>query len=259
MGEEDRVDVSTVSLRPGLPEDADRVAHLLTSARSAAVPLMPPHVHSPEEDRAWVSLQLAGEREVWVAEVEGDLVGLLILEPGWLHSVYVRPDLTGLGIGTFLLDFVKGVRPDGFSLWVFESNEPARRFYRRHGLVEIRRTDGAHNDEHAPDVEMAWLGQDPLVALRGRIDEVDAEIARLLDRRAALTAHVQRLKPVSGHAGRDPEREAEIAERMAAWAPRLGGERMRRIMHVVITESLDAAEGPDDILDTPDTQNPTES
>lgn len=238
------MDTSSLTLRPGTPDDAGALAELLTAARRAAVPMMPPPVHTPDEDRAWVGRQVAGEREVWVAETQGRLVGYLILEPGWLHSIYVRPDLTGQGIGTFLLDFVKGLRPEGFALWVFESNEPARRFYRRHGLVEVRRTDGADNEERAPDIEMAWLGGDPLAALRRRIDAVDDEVADLLDRRAALTARIQELKAVPGHAGRDPDREAEIAARMARRAPRLGRERVRRIMHAVITESLDAAEDP---------------
>ncbi|HEU4514446.1 MAG TPA: GNAT family N-acetyltransferase [Nocardioidaceae bacterium] len=236
------MDTASLSLRPGTPDDADALAELLTAARRAAVPMMPPPVHTAAEDRAWVGRQLAGEREVWVAEGAGALVGYLILEPGWLHSLYVRPGLKGQGIGSFLLDFVKGLRPEGFALWVFESNEPARRFYRRHGLVEIRRTDGADNEERAPDVEMAWLGEEPFGALRRRIDAVDDELADLLDRRAALTAHVQRLKEVPGQAGRDPDREAEIATRMARRAPRLGRERVQRIMHAVITESLDAAE-----------------
>lgn len=236
------MDTSSLSLRPGAPDDADRLAALLTAARRAAVPMMPPPVHTPEEDRAWVGRQLAGEREVWVAGSEDELVGYLILEPDWLHSLYVHPDLVGQGIGSFLLDFVKGLRPEGFALWVFESNEPARRFYRRHGLVEIRRTDGSDNEEHAPDIELAWLGDDPFAALRRRIDAVDDELADLLDRRAALTAHVQRLKEVPGHAGRDPDREAEIATRMARRAPRLGRQRVQRIMHTVISESLDAAE-----------------
>jgi chorismate mutase/GNAT superfamily N-acetyltransferase len=225
-----------------VPEDHEALARLVTDVRRAAVPMMPRPVHTPEEDRAWTALQLGGEREVWVVEVEEELVGYLMLEPGWLHSIYVRPDLTGRGIGTFLLDFVKSIRPEGFGLWVFESNEGARRFYRRHGLVELRRTDGADNDERAPDIEMAWLGKDPLAALRGRIDEVDDELAVLLERRAALTAQVQRLKEVPGHAGRDPDREAEIGRRMGRRAPRLGPDRMQRIMHAVITESLDAAE-----------------
>jgi chorismate mutase/GNAT superfamily N-acetyltransferase len=236
------VEISAVNLRRGVPEDHESLARLVTGARRAAVPMMPPPVHTPEEDRAWTALQLAGEREVWVAEADEGLVGYLVLEPGWLHSLYVRPDLTGQGLGRFMLGFVKSIRPEGFGLWVFESNQGARRFYRREGLVEIRRTQGADDDEQAPDIEMAWWGEHPMAALRGRIDQVDDELAGLLDRRAALTAQVQHLKKVPGHAGRDPAREAEIGRRMGRRAPRLGPDRMRRIMHVVITESLDAAE-----------------
>ena len=240
------MEVSSVTLRPALPADAEAVGTLVTETRRAAVPHMPPSLHTSDEDRAWAARQVAGEREVWVAESGAGLVGYLILEPGWLHSIYVHPDLTGRGIGSFLLDFVKSLRPEGFSLWVFESNEPAQRFYRRHGLVELRRTDGSDNEERAPDIEMAWLGVDPLSALRRRIDEVDDDLAALLDRRAVLTALVQGQKEVPGHAGRDPDREAEIARRVAKAAPHLGPRRIRRIMHVVISESLDAAESPDE-------------
>jgi len=146
-------------LRPAAPEDADALAELATAARHAAVPAMPPPVHTPEEDRAWIGRQLAGEREAWVAERDGGLVGYILLEPGWLHSIYVRPGLTGQGIGTTLLDLVKALRPDGFALWVFESNAGARRFYARHGLLELEHTDGSTNEERAPDLRMAWPGQ----------------------------------------------------------------------------------------------------
>jgi chorismate mutase len=139
---------------------------------------------------------------------------------------------------------------------VFQSNRPAQRFYRRHGLVEVRGTDGTDNDEGAPELEMAWWGVDPVAALRSRIDEVDDELAGLLDRRAGLTAQVQARKPVSGHAGRDPDREAEIAARMARRAPRLGPDRMQRIVHAVITASLDAAEDPESGK-SPDPLGPT--
>ena len=39
---------------------------------------------------------------------------------------------------------------------MFESNVGARRLYARRGLVEVERTDGAGNEEKAPDVRMAW-------------------------------------------------------------------------------------------------------
>ena len=90
---------------------------------------------------------------------------------------------------------------------------------------------------------MAWLGQDPLAYLRGRIDAVDDELAVLLARRVALTAAVQDQKEVGGHAGRDPDREAEIVQRMARHVPGLGQERIAAVMHTVIAESLAAWEG----------------
>ena len=85
-----------------------------------------------------------------------------------------------------------------------------------------------------------WPGRAPTrwVSSAGLIDDVDHELAGLLSRRAALTAAVQ---PHKQAAERDPEREREIVARMAARAPELGEERLTRIVHAIITESLDAA------------------
>ncbi|MGN6131148.1 MAG: GNAT family N-acetyltransferase [Nocardioidaceae bacterium] len=180
---------SELTLRPATPEDAEVLASLATAARHAAVPHMPPPVHTADEDRAWIARQLAGEREAWVAEDPEDtdrLVGYVLLEPRFLHSLYVAPDRLRQGIGTALLDLVKALRPDGFALWVFESNRRARAFYARHGLRELEHTDGATNEEGAPDLRMAWPGTDPLAYLRAEAEAVDAELAGLRARRAAL-------------------------------------------------------------------------
>jgi chorismate mutase/RimJ/RimL family protein N-acetyltransferase len=229
-----------LTLRPAEPEDATTLADLYSAARVAAVPMMPPAMHTNAEDRAWFAGQLAAPgRETWVAERGGEAVGYALLHDDWLDHLFIHPDVTAQGIGSTLLDLVKSLRPGGFCLWVFESNEGARRFYRRHGLVDLERTDGSGNEEKAPDVRMAWPGTDPLAFLRGLIDEVDAGLADLLARRAALTAAVQRHK---NDPARDLERERRIAEAMAERAPALGPDRLARIVHTIITESLDAAE-----------------
>lgn len=232
-----------LSLRPADPSEAADLADLYTAARVAAVPQMPPALHTNDEDRAWMARQLAGSHEAWLAERDSEVVGYALLTPTWLDHLFVRPDLVGEGIGSALLDLVKALRPQGFCLWVFESNSGARRFYARHGLLELERTDGSGNEEKQPDVRLAWPGEQPLVFLRSLIDEVDDELAALLARRAALTAAVQQQKEVPGPAGRDAEREREIAERMAGQVPALGVDRVQRIMHAIITESLDATGG----------------
>ncbi len=250
-----RTEGSDLTLRPATGTDAGPLADLFWAARQAAYPAMPASTHTREECGHWFrevlgleprSIPMPATRETWVAERDGVLVGYVVVDPGWLDSLYVRPDLTGAGIGAALLDLVKSLRPDGFGLWVFETNTRAQAFYAHHGLHAVRRTDGSDNEEHAPDVEMGWFGDDPVAGVRGRIDAVDDRLAADLAERAALTAVVQRLKPVSGQAGRDPGREAEIAARMArrgtALGDRLGEERLARIMHTVISESLDAAD-----------------
>ena len=238
-------EVVDLELRPAAPEDADALADLHTAARAAAVPAMPASPHPPEETRVWMRARVEATHEVWVAERQGSLVGYAALATsgeGWLEDLYVAPGLTGQGTGSALLELVKVLRPEGFALWVFTANTGARRFYRRHGLLELDRTDGRDNEERAPDLRMAWPGSDPVTYLRSRLDGVDDELAVLLSRRAALTAAVQRYKDVPGHAGRDPEREAAIVRRMAERAPGLPEEAWRRIVHEVITVSLDLAE-----------------
>ena len=231
-------------LRPAAAEDAVAIADLYSAARVAAVPQMPPAMHSNAEDREWMAARLAdGEHEVWVATLpDGRIVGYALLAPAWLDHLFVEPDLRGSGIGTVLLDLVKSLRPDGFSLWVFESNAGARRFYARHGLVELERTDGSGNEERAPDVRMAWPGAAPLPFLRGLIDDVDVQLGDLLARRVALTRVVQDHKRAHPDGDvRDPEREELITAAVAARVPELGHERVARIVHAIITESLDAA------------------
>ncbi len=236
-------DADTLRIRRAEPSDTDALAALFTATRAAAVPAMPPPTHSPEEDRAFLAGLLVGDATIWVAESsDGHPVGFAVIEGSWLHSLYVHPEHAGGGIGSALLDVVKAERPDGFCLWVFESNLPARTFYRERGLVELEHTDGSGNEEHAPDLRMAWAGREPLAFLRVLIDEVDAELGAVLARRAALTAAVQHLKALTvGSTSRDSEREAEIVAALARKAPALGRERLERILHVIISESLGAS------------------
>jgi chorismate mutase/GNAT superfamily N-acetyltransferase len=233
-------DDADLVLRRATADDAAQLTELYLATRRAAEPAMPPQLHSPESVLAFMT-GVVEEKEVWVAERD-EIVGFAVLAPAFLDALYVGPDHQGFGIGTALLDLAKARRPHGFALWVFASNAPARGFYHRHGFVELEHTDGSGNEERSPDVRMAWPGIDPVRFLRGQIDEVDDELALLLARRFAQTATIQGYKRQPGLEGRDPAREREIAERMAAHAPGLGAERIGQIMRSVIEASLEAYE-----------------
>ncbi|WP_051277409.1 GNAT family N-acetyltransferase [Marmoricola sp. URHB0036] len=227
-------------LRPATEDDLTEVLAVFAAASQG--PGQPLESRSPEQVRAWVQDLPARGQEIWVATRDDTVLGFLSLRGSWVPLLFVHPERPGRGVGAALIDLAKGLRPHGFGLRVHEANTRARDFYRRHGLIELESTDGSSYDDDAPDVQMAWLGDLPLAYLRGRIDEVDDELAVLLARRVALAAAVQDHKEVGGHAGRDPEREAEIVQRMAEHVPSLDRDVLATIMHTVIAESLAAWE-----------------
>jgi chorismate mutase/GNAT superfamily N-acetyltransferase len=233
------------TLRPGYREDLRDFQQVFEAATAGSG--HPVERRTPGEVRAWCrSLLERPDRELWVA-LRGDLaLGFVLLQGDWLELILVHPDRPARGVGAALLDLVKSLRPHGFGLRVHQVNERAHTFYLRHGLVELERTDGSSYLDSEPDLQMAWLGDDPLGYLRRRIDAVDDELAVLLARRTALTAAVQDHKSATGEyageRGRDAEREAEIVARMAHQVPELGPEGLARVMHAVIEESLAAWE-----------------
>ncbi len=150
-----RSGASTPVIRRAAAADAAAVAEVWLRSRKASIPAIPAPIHRDDEVRAWFAEVVLAERETWVAGVDGVVVGLLVLDGPWVDQLYVEPAVTGHGIGSRLLDRVKAERPEGLDLWTFQANTGARRFYERHGFVEITRTDG-DNEEGAPDVRLRW-------------------------------------------------------------------------------------------------------
>ena len=111
-------------------------------------------LHTPDEDRAYFRDTVFGSNETWGA-LDGELVGFVAFREGWVDQLYVLPGRQGQGIGKRLLGIAKAASPR-LSLWTFQRNAPARRFYEAQGFVADETTDGGGNEEREPDVLYRW-------------------------------------------------------------------------------------------------------
>ena len=145
-----------IPVRRAGPADAAAIARIHLEARRAAGNRFPPPVHDDAELVPHLLADVLPTAEAWLAESQGRPVGVLVLDGDLMDQLYVHPEAQGRGIGSQLLELAKERRPDGLRLWVFVSNRPARDFYERHGFVVVDGSDGAANEEHAPDLLLAW-------------------------------------------------------------------------------------------------------
>ncbi|MFF5210324.1 GNAT family N-acetyltransferase [Streptosporangium sp. NPDC000396] len=147
-------------IRRAVPGDADRITEVFLAARGRMAYL--PRLHTDEETAAWITGVVIPRHEVWVAEPHGRVAGFAALSDEWLEHLYVAPDAQGLGLGSALLAQAKKVRPSLLSLYVFQQNTGARRFYERHGFVLTALGDGGDNEERLPDARYRWRAADEL-------------------------------------------------------------------------------------------------
>ncbi len=147
--------VGGISIRRAVSPDGIAVAKLWLRSFDAALPTVR-RAHTDAEVTAYFSDIVVPQLDTWVACRGPEVVGMATIREGDLDQLYVDPAHQGQGIGAALLDQAKVCRPTGLELWVFQVNERARRFYERHGFVELFRTDGQANEEREPDIRMAW-------------------------------------------------------------------------------------------------------
>lgn len=142
-------------LRAAHPLDAGVLGQILHGF--AAETDWMPDLHSKAEtiaycgsmiDRNWVS----------VAEQDGRPAAFLARDGAVIHALYVQPAARGQGLGRALLSGAKA-QTDRLELWTFQANHGAQRFYMREGFIEMRRTDGAGNDERLPDILFGWRAE----------------------------------------------------------------------------------------------------
>ncbi|HEX5263182.1 MAG TPA: GNAT family N-acetyltransferase, partial [Phenylobacterium sp.] len=114
-------------LRRATAADAQAVAVVHRTAMRVSLAFLP-ELHTAADDLRFFSESFLPANEVWVAEVDANIVGYVGFNDAWINHLYVLPDFQGQGIGPRLLaKALSYERP--MQLWTFQQNTRARKFY----------------------------------------------------------------------------------------------------------------------------------
>ncbi|MCC5803578.1 GNAT family N-acetyltransferase [Rossellomorea vietnamensis] len=110
--------------------------------------------HSVESHLHFLTGILPEEFTIDLAMAEGKVVGMAAYNETEIGQLYIHVEYQGFGIGQMLLDKAKAMSSGRLSLYTFEVNHNARKFYEKNGFVVIGR--GHENEENLPDILYEW-------------------------------------------------------------------------------------------------------
>ncbi|MEU1707318.1 GNAT family N-acetyltransferase [Streptomyces sp. NPDC005706] len=147
-----------IVLRRAVAADAGAAADVWLRSFAAALPTVV-RPRTDDDVRGYFHDVVIPLRETWVAEETAGgsgIVGVMVLDDALLSQLYLDPGWRGRGLGDRFVALAKERSPQGLTLWTFQVNTTAHRFYERHGFVAVEHTDGGGNEEREPDVRYVW-------------------------------------------------------------------------------------------------------
>jgi len=143
-------------LRPYAPDDFDETVAVWRASKRAAFAYVEAQQRwTLEDDAGHFRRVISVEYEIWLAEAEGRIVGMLARKGDFVDQLFVHPDLQRCGVGTALLRKAAELSPGGLRLFTFQRNLPARSFYEKHGFRAVK-FGVSPPPENEPDVEYRW-------------------------------------------------------------------------------------------------------
>jgi ribosomal protein S18 acetylase RimI-like enzyme len=114
-------------------------------------------IHSFENHLDFLNNILPEQYQIDLALIDDKVVGMIAYNEREISQLYIHIDYQGTGIGQALLDKVKEQSSGRLTLYTFEVNKNAQRFYVKNGFEIIGR--GYENEENLPDIKYEWVSK----------------------------------------------------------------------------------------------------
>ncbi|MGZ9586591.1 GNAT family N-acetyltransferase [Paenibacillus marinisediminis] len=112
-------------------------------------------IHSVEDHIYFLNHILPEQFQIELVLIDEKVVGMIAYNESEINQLYIHIDYQGIGIGQTLINKVKDKSSGKLTLYTFEVNEIAQRFYEKHGFKVIGR--GHENEENLSDIQYEWI------------------------------------------------------------------------------------------------------
>lgn len=138
-----------IEIRPAATQDTCDISQMIIAALRAtnAKDYSPAIIAQIEQSFAPSAVAaLINQRTVFVASIDGHIVGTASLDGHVVRTVFVRPDMHGQGVGRSLMDTIVRVAQDqSIETLLVPSSVTAERFYKKLGFSAVR--ENFHGEE----------------------------------------------------------------------------------------------------------------
>jgi len=141
-----------IIIMPYSPELAKQTVAMWRESKEQAIGRK--EMHSFDNHVYFLNHLLPEQYQIDVAMIDETVVGMMAYNDSEISQLYIHLNYQGLGIGQTLLDRAKAQSIGKLTLYTFEVNEKAQRFYEKHGFKVIGR--GHENEENLPDILYEW-------------------------------------------------------------------------------------------------------
>jgi ribosomal protein S18 acetylase RimI-like enzyme len=114
-------------------------------------------IHSFENHLNFLNNILPEQYQIDLVLKDDKVVGMIAYNEREISQLYIHIDYQGMGIGQTLLEKVKEQSSGRLTLYTFEVNKNAQRFYVKNGFEIIAR--GHENGENLPDIKYEWISK----------------------------------------------------------------------------------------------------
>jgi ribosomal protein S18 acetylase RimI-like enzyme len=111
-------------------------------------------IHSFENHVNFLNHILAKQFQIDLALMDDKVVGMIAYNDSEISQLYIHNDYQGIGLGQTLLKKAKCKSNGRLTLYTFEVNKMAQRFYEKHGFKIIGK--GHENEENLADIIYEW-------------------------------------------------------------------------------------------------------